>query len=439
MCFISSDDEFLTSSDLDNYYTKTEADDEFLSSLQIINISNDDSVELGDRIAYVGGTITGLAISVPSILEIPFNCQMYFTVGENDLTITYTDTQNVLRFSGDDCKNNLFTPNRNKRYSLNFNYDGMYLNVYVQATSPNGFFSQGYVKSDGTMSIPTDVDHDKYVTTDFIDGGQNILIQLNEYFYVNHIALYNVNENTSVAVNYDLLDSKGPRRFHNLTEYSISLPSCYKIRLCIVKNETVVPSWDSAMEGSAIGVAAPEQPVSPDDDIVKKFLTFTEKTYTRMPSDDPHYEDALLRAQHLHNISHIENGKEYLGINYSDQNEVPRLGLDVSPYTFATCWANPRGVQNTENVHTPATGGHSEYGYVYTNAYTGDSSIFYGTSCSNSVDFILGRSRLNVTGEYRPGGRAGVYEITLDEQCSKIKPLDIVVRVGHVFIVMAVY
>lgn len=410
---------------------------EFLSSTQTIN--NNDVIELETKTIYIGNTLTNLGISVPSVLDMPFSCQMYFTVENSDLIINYTDVSNLLRFSGDDCQYNNFIPTHNKRYSLTFNYDGIYLNVYVQATSPDGFFSQGYVKSDGTMSIPTDVDHDKYITTDFIDGGQNILIQLNEYFYIHHIAIYSADNDETL--NYDLQNTRGPRRFGSLSEYSICLPKSYKIKLSIVKNETFTPYWDNRDEGATGDVADPEQIITPDVNAVKKLLLFDEKTFIKMPSSDPHYEDALLRAQHLNNLSHVDlrNNRMFLGIDYSDQNEVPRLGLDVSPYTFATCWANPRGVMYTENVHIPSLNGHSEYGYDYTNAYTGSSSKFYGTSCSNSVDFILGRTRLNVSGEYRPGGRAGCTKVTLDENYSQLKPLDIVVRQGHVFIVMAVY
>ena len=163
----AADLELLTSSDVgtmaaeskDDYYTKTAADDEFLSSNQgsentgkilgidstgtvtpVINdakpsiqtlqdVSGSSEVTLLDNTIFTtNNTIQNLTIAGPSNPTVSFGSVLQFTSGS---VATSVISSNII-YRGDSTANGVFTPIANKRYSVYFTYNGVNICGTVQ-------------------------------------------------------------------------------------------------------------------------------------------------------------------------------------------------------------------------------------------------------------------------------------------------------------------
>ena len=115
--------ELLTSTDLDNYYTKTEADDEFLSSIEnMTGTSGSYTVTLQDNTVFTStDAISNLTVIEPSNPTVSFGCVIQFTSGS---VATFIPLSNII-YRGDSTANGVFTPIANKRYSVYFTYNGI--------------------------------------------------------------------------------------------------------------------------------------------------------------------------------------------------------------------------------------------------------------------------------------------------------------------------
>ena len=293
---------------------------------------------------------------------------------------------------------------------------------------------QGYIKDDGSVSTSGDTDHSKWVTTDFIEGGRDFLIHLNEGFFVNRVSIYDKNKKLMCK---SYLSSRGAA-FHQCTEYSYHLHKNYLFRLGFVHDGTIEPTWAGSSDP-----LTPDQDITPSDDIVKDFFRVDLNYFTPVASEDPNYEQALRRVNHLTLLESTNHDGTFnhFGIKYSDQNETPgRVGFEVSPYSYQTAVHNPRSYYWTEDTlnHT------SQYGnQYYNNNSLNSSSCWYGVNCSNSVDWVLGYQKaLHFARNYLAGQSTSTLnttEIVPESDFSNVKPLDIIVKQSHVWIIVALY
>lgn len=295
---------------------------------------------------------------------------------------------------------------------------------------------QGYIKEDGSVSTSGDTDHSKWVTTGFIEGGVDFLIHLNEGYFVNKVSIYDKNKKL-LCVSY--LASRGAA-FHQCTEYSYHMHKNYMFRLGIVHDGSVEATWVGSSDP-----LTPDQDITPTDDIIKDFFRVDLNYFTPVVSEDPNYENAVRRVNHT---TFIENTRadgtfDHFGVRYSDQNETcGRVGFEVSPYTYQTAVHNPRSYFWTEKVLSHIT----EYGnQYYNNNSLNSSEYWFGLNCSNSVDYVLGYNKaLHFARNYLAGqgsstSTLNTTEVIPEADFSNVRPLDIIVKKSHVWIIVELF
>ena len=288
---------------------------------------------------------------------------------------------------------------------------------------------QGYIKEDGSVSTSVDTDHSKWVTTDFIKGGRDFLLYLNSGYYIVKGGVYDSEGN--FIRNYHMYYLA--RKYYNNTQLSFHLHKDYQMRLCIIYNSQA-PTHVTVRNN-----LQPERDITIDENIIDQFVYVDLNYFKLMESTDPSYPDAVMRAEHICSFIDDQRYKTdnecVQGTSYTDQREVPgRVGNEKSPYTYLTCWHNPRGVVYTENIQNHV----SEYGYNYTSNKV-NCKLWYGLNCTNCVDFVTGSYVLYYVGDYAAGGIVGTNRVIPESDCSNLKPLDIVQNSHHVWCIVAIY
>lgn len=293
---------------------------------------------------------------------------------------------------------------------------------------------QGYIKEDGSVSTSGDTDHSKWVCTDFISGGRDFICHLQDGFFINKVSVYDEN----FQIMKDTVVTTRPRCYKQCTEYSFHLHKAYKMRLSIIHDGTITPDWTTVSEQ-----AVPDRDVSPDEDIFKDFFYVDRSYFDVLASDDPSYQQALRRVNHLTFLAPTNYKNEFInfGVKYSDQNETPgRVGFEVSPYSYCTAVHNPRSAYWTENVQNHK----SQYGWKYHDG-NGSSNGWFGQNCSNSVDWVRGYDKaLHFARNYAATSAYGsptldASVVTPDSTCSNLRPLDNIVKSTHVWIVAEIW
>lgn len=100
------------------------------STTPVITISTSTVVQaLASNYVYDCGEMTSIEVTLPSTLTANFASQMNFTSGTTATTFT---APNTIKWLGDDTLNYAFTPVANKRYTVLFYYDGVYMRGLVQ-------------------------------------------------------------------------------------------------------------------------------------------------------------------------------------------------------------------------------------------------------------------------------------------------------------------
>lgn len=88
----------------------------------VYNVTDGDSVVLQANSIYNAGTITTLSLTLPTNGDMSFIAQLSFT---NNSTSSATITPSTtMKWIGDDCIENVFTPQTNYRYTIMITYDG---------------------------------------------------------------------------------------------------------------------------------------------------------------------------------------------------------------------------------------------------------------------------------------------------------------------------
>lgn len=302
---------------------------------------------------------------------------------------------------------------------------------------------QGYIKEDGSVSTSVDTDHSKYVVTDFIDGGKDFLLYLNEHYFVAKVSVYDKDYN---FLHQDIFDFS-PRRYKHMQEFSYHLLVDYKMRISIVHNETEETGWSVVKY-----TVAPELDLTPDEDIIHEFVYVDLNYFDKVPCSDPNYADCIRRQEHLSNLRtdrgkypckvSVDQGTSIeFGVLYSDQNETAgRVGVEVSPYTYITACHNPRSVMHTEDVVNHI----SEYGIQYYNSNSSSRSWgYYGANCSNTVTYTWGWDILPVGGLFRPDSTdAGRYNSTLvvpESDGSNLQVFDFITSSAHIWVITNIW
>ena len=87
------------------------------------------SITLADNTEARYGEITSLTVTIPETLSDSFISSAVFKSGATATTVTVPSD---VYCQGADCKNGVFTPKANKRYTMIFSYDGI-MNCYIAA------------------------------------------------------------------------------------------------------------------------------------------------------------------------------------------------------------------------------------------------------------------------------------------------------------------
>lgn len=289
---------------------------------------------------------------------------------------------------------------------------------------------QGYIKEDGSVSTSEDTDHSKWVTTDFLVGGRDFICHLKDGFFINKVSVYDENFNLLK----ETIITTRPRCYKECHEYSYHLHKSLRMRLGIVHDGTIDVGWNTVTEQ-----AVPDRDVLPNEDIFEDFFYVDRSYFDVVQSEDPSYQYALRRINHLCFLAptNYKNELVSLGVKYSDQNETPgRVGYEISPYSYCTAVHNPRSAYWTENVQNHK----SQYGWKYHNS-NGSSNGWFGQNCSNSVDWVRGYDKaLHFARNYAADSTVGsptlnATEVIPDEHCTNVNPLDNLVKSTHVWIV----
>lgn len=91
-----------------------------------------DSITLADNTIYNGGEQTALTIALPATVDVSFLCEIDFTSGTTETTLSYPNT---IKWLGDDVANNVFVPVASKRYTVIVAYDGVNYRATVKGVA----------------------------------------------------------------------------------------------------------------------------------------------------------------------------------------------------------------------------------------------------------------------------------------------------------------
>jgi len=88
----------------------------------VYNITDGDTVALQANAIYNAGTIATLNLTLPTNGDMSFISQISFTNNSTSSAVITPST--TMKWIGDDCVENVFTPQTNYRYTIMITYDG---------------------------------------------------------------------------------------------------------------------------------------------------------------------------------------------------------------------------------------------------------------------------------------------------------------------------
>lgn len=297
----------------------------------------------------------------------------------------------------------------------------------VYSTNGNDFtigLHQGYIKSDGSISTSSDVDHNKYVTTDFIYGGKAYCFRVKKDYVISSSCLYdkngNVIKNDFMTPGSTEIDSLGNGRF-----FSKMITKKYLLKLTVraVKDNT---------------------PIDPNMDIGDLFEYITSDKYVRasasLPSARKEFYDRgrarITKVTSMPNVlkKDLAFGQgmsgTFFGAPYASTTPTNGVvGCDVSKRTFLTAINNKHSVMYTESPVKQK----SSYGYTYPEGLIYSVKYYYGNVCVTIPSIFCNTLRSISEKTWRELLTVVPYSInTMDV----IQPMDIGYHVGHVIIVL---